>query len=203
MQVRVRAVGHVIIDDDVDTLDINATTPNVCRHQDAMFEILEILVHLDAFLLLHRSVDRNRGEVALLEELVKLDGALHRLDKNYDLVELECVEQLIELTILLVLSKLYVVLLQAMQCELGIIDVDLHRILHEFLAHGPHIIAEGGGEHHHLCGKSLHLAVASVDSLSQLGSAALKKLPTSVVASTHLLLVRRVLEYLLHIPAHV
>ena len=58
-------------------------------------------------------------------------------------------------------------LLKAVKGELGVIDVDLHRILHELLADGAHVLAERSREHHHL------------------------------------LLVRRGLEDLLHVLAHV
>ena len=48
--------------------------------------------NLDALLLLHRSMDGHRWEVALLQKLVELDGALHRLDEDYHLIELEGIE---------------------------------------------------------------------------------------------------------------
>ena len=74
-------------------------------------------------------MDGHRGEVALLQQLVELDGALDRLDEDHHLVELERVEQLVELAVLLVLSQLDVVLLQPVQSQLRVVDVDLHRVL--------------------------------------------------------------------------
>jgi len=120
---------HVIVDDNVDALNVDATAPNVRGDKNAMFEVLEVLVHLDALLLLHRGMDRHGREVALLQQLVELDRALYRLDENDHLVELERVEQLIELTVLLVFSQLDVVLLQAVQRELAVVHINLHRIL--------------------------------------------------------------------------
>ena len=76
-----------------------------------MLEVLEVLVHLDALLLLHRRVDGHRREVALLQQLVELHCALHRLDEDNDLVELQRVEQLVELAVLRILVELHVVLL--------------------------------------------------------------------------------------------
>ena len=94
-----------------------------------MLEVLEGLVELDALRVLDARVDGHRGEVALLQQLVELDGALHRLDEDDDLVELEGVEELVELAVLLVLGELDVVLLQAVQRQLRVVDVDLHRVL--------------------------------------------------------------------------
>ena len=159
---------------------------------------LEILVHLDALLLLHARMNRDRREVALLKQLVELDGALNRLDEDNHLVELERIEQLVELAVLLVLGQLDVVLrpqprwqsacmcvrlrndrkgagaggqeegpmlageriggralpppylLEAVQGELSIVHVDLHRVLHELLADDAHLWAKSGREHHHL-----------------------------------------------------
>ena len=86
-------------------------TPDVGRDEDAVLEVLEGLVHLDALLLLHRPVDGHRREVALLQQLVELDGALDGLDEDDDLVELQRVEQLVELAVLRILVELHVVLL--------------------------------------------------------------------------------------------
>ena len=104
-------------------------TPDVGRDEDAVLEVLEGLVELDALGLLDARVDGHRGEVALLQQLVELDGALHALDEDDHLVELERVEQLVELAVLLVLGELDVVLLQAVQRQLRVVDVDLHRVL--------------------------------------------------------------------------
>mmetsp|Transcript_23196 Transcript_23196/g.59619 ORF Transcript_23196/g.59619 Transcript_23196/m.59619 type:complete len:325 (+) Transcript_23196:629-1603(+) len=122
---------------------------------------------LNSLLLRHRAVDGDRGEVALGEELVELDGALDRLDEDHHLVELERIKQVVELAVLLLLAQLDVVLLKPVQRQLAVVHVDLHRILHELLAHGAHLSRERSREHHHL------------------------------------LLVRRELEDVLHVLAHV
>ena len=67
------------------------------------------------------------------------------------LVELERIQQLEELAVLLRVLQLDVVLLQPVQCQLGlVVDVDLHGILHELLADTPDVLAECGAEHHDL-----------------------------------------------------
>ena len=69
------------------------------------------------------------------------------------LVELKNIEELEELLVLLVLAELDVVLLEAVESQLGlVIHEHLHRVLHELLADGPDLLAQGGGEHHHLEG---------------------------------------------------
>jgi len=113
VQVRVARVWHVVVDDDVDALNVDAAPPDVRRDEDAVLEVLEVLVHLDPLLLLHRRVDGDRGKVALLQQLVELHRARDRLHKDDHLVELERVEQLVELPVLLVFGQLDVVLLQS------------------------------------------------------------------------------------------
>mmetsp|Transcript_23195 Transcript_23195/g.59615 ORF Transcript_23195/g.59615 Transcript_23195/m.59615 type:complete len:401 (+) Transcript_23195:292-1494(+) len=167
VQIAVRRLGHVVVDDDVDALDVDTAPPDVRRDEDAVLEVLESLVLLNSLLLRHRAVDGDRGEVALGEELVELDGALDRLDEDHHLVELERIKQVVELAVLLLLAQLDVVLLKPVQRQLAVVHVDLHRILHELLAHGAHLSRERSREHHHL------------------------------------LLVRRELEDVLHVLAHV
>lgn len=40
------SLGHVIVDDDVDALNVNAAPHQVGGHQDAFGALLELLVHL-------------------------------------------------------------------------------------------------------------------------------------------------------------
>jgi hypothetical protein len=90
-------------------------------------EFLERLESLDTLLLLETGVDDKRGEVAILEDLVQFDGALDFGNKYDDLVELECIEEIVELLVLLGLLKADVVLLKAVESELGVIvDEDFH-----------------------------------------------------------------------------
>ncbi len=37
---------HVIVDDDVDAFNVNASANQISRHQDALLALLECLVHL-------------------------------------------------------------------------------------------------------------------------------------------------------------
>ena len=53
--------------------------------EDALLELLELLVPLNALLLLQRAVHADRREVALDEQLVELVGAGRGADKDDDL----------------------------------------------------------------------------------------------------------------------
>lgn len=94
---------------------------------------------------------RDTGEVAFTQQFVQLSGSQSTLDKDDNLVELQGIEQFVELPVLLGLTELNVILLKTMKSKLSlIIDVDLKRILHEFLAYWSNILSECGAEHHHL-----------------------------------------------------
>ena len=44
MEIRVRILRHVVVEDDVDALDVHAATEQVGRHQDTLLEIFELLI---------------------------------------------------------------------------------------------------------------------------------------------------------------
>ena len=82
---------------------------------------------MKTFFLIHGSVDVDSGKVLFLEEGRERDASLNALDEDDDLVELERVEQVKELSVLLVLLDLDVVLLEAVQGQLGlVVDEDFH-----------------------------------------------------------------------------
>lgn len=71
-------------------------------------------------------MDGDTGEVALSQESVELIRSVDGFDKDADLVELELIEQVVQLSVLSVLGQLDVVLLETVQGELGlVIDVNL------------------------------------------------------------------------------
>ena len=90
-------------------------------------------------------------KVALAKNLVQLGSSKRALDEDDDLVELEIIEQVIQLAVLLAFAQFDIKLLKSVKCEFGIIvNVDLERISHEFLADRSNILREGGTEHHDL-----------------------------------------------------
>merc|ERR1719237_716083 len=151
VQVGVGVLGHVVVEDDVDALDVHAAPEEVRRHQDPLLEVLELLVAGEPLLLVHAAVDGDGREVLLDQQLRKGHAPLHAFHEDNHLVELEGVEELEELPVLLRVLELDVVLLQPVQRQLGlVVHVHLHRILHELLADGADVLAEGGAEHHDL-----------------------------------------------------
>mmetsp|Transcript_105623 Transcript_105623/g.278915 ORF Transcript_105623/g.278915 Transcript_105623/m.278915 type:complete len:452 (-) Transcript_105623:37-1392(-) len=151
VQIRVAVIGHVVVDDDVHPLDVDAAPKQVGRYHDALLELLELLVARDAVLLVQARVDGDRREIALHEKLVERYGALHRLHEDHDLVELQGVEEVVQLPVLLLLGELHVVLQQPVQRELGLlVHADLVGVLHELLAQRPRLGCHGGAEHHNL-----------------------------------------------------
>ncbi len=146
MQVGVGVFGHIVVEHDVHSLDIHTTTEKVGGDEDTSLEIFEELVSekggekrtmrvglpLKTFFLIHGSVNIDGGEVLFLEERGERDAPLHGLDEDNDLVEFERVEQIEELSVLLVLLDLDIVLLETVEGQLGfVVDEDFHGLQRE------------------------------------------------------------------------
>jgi hypothetical protein len=126
VQVGVSVLGHVVVDNDVDTFNVDSSSEQVGGHHDACLEFLELSVFLNPFFLFDSGVDAQAGEVALDQELVELGRAGNRVDEDDELVELEGVEEIDEFPVLLVLCQSHVVLLEPVEGEFGaFVDVDL------------------------------------------------------------------------------
>ena len=151
MEELIRIIREIVVDNDVDALDIDTAAEQVCRHKDASFKVLKGLVFGNTLILFQTGVNTDGGKITLREEAIKLIGTSHLRDENDNLVKLEHIKKVVELSVLFGFGKLDVVQLKAVESELGvIIDVDLHRILAELSADGSDFRAEGGAEHHHL-----------------------------------------------------
>merc|ERR1719310_1329745 len=77
VQVTVAIVWHIVVDDDVDTLDVDPTPKEVSAHHDALLELFELLVARNTLLLVEARVNGDRWETALHEQLVQSNRALH------------------------------------------------------------------------------------------------------------------------------
>mmetsp|Transcript_5571 Transcript_5571/g.12646 ORF Transcript_5571/g.12646 Transcript_5571/m.12646 type:complete len:470 (-) Transcript_5571:8-1417(-) len=151
VQVGVAVVRHVVVDDDVDPLNVNPASEQVCGDHDTFLELLELLISHNAVLLIQARVDRNGREIALHQELVQSNRPLHGLHEYDHLVEFQGIKQIVQLTVLLLLRELCVVLQQPVQGELRLlVHPDLMGVLHELFAQRPRVRAHGGAEHHHL-----------------------------------------------------
>jgi hypothetical protein len=83
----------------------------------------------------------NAGEVAFAEKFVKLSSAECALDEDDDLIELQCVEEIIEFAVLLAFTENDVVLLKTVERKLRlIIDIHFQRVAHELLADWTNIL---------------------------------------------------------------
>jgi hypothetical protein len=85
VKVRIGISGSVVVDDDVDSLDINSTTEDVGGDQNSLLERLELLVSSDSLFLGKTRVDRDRREVALAEESVEFGSAGDGFHEDADL----------------------------------------------------------------------------------------------------------------------
>merc|ERR1719272_1894725 len=91
VEVGVAVICHVVVDDNVHTLNVNATPEEVGADHDALLELFELLVAINALLLLQARVNGKRWKATLHKQLVESNGSLDRLYKNDHLVELQSV----------------------------------------------------------------------------------------------------------------
>lgn len=82
MQISVRVFRHVVVEDDVNTLNVHAATEQVRGHEDALLKVLEALVALEALLLLHCAVNGDRREVLLYEQLRECHTPLNSANED-------------------------------------------------------------------------------------------------------------------------
>ncbi len=67
VQVLIRIIREIVVDDDVDSLDINTTTEQISSNKNSLLEILEVLESTDTLLLFQTRVDADRWEIAFLK----------------------------------------------------------------------------------------------------------------------------------------
>lgn len=184
MQVGVCVSWQIIVDSNIDFLNINSTAKNVGGDADSLLEVLEFFVAFDPshhqhdvflsllrycnlpLLLVYARVNCNAGEVAIDENIVELGTPNCAPYEDDDLVEGECVEEIIQLSVFLRLAKFDVVLVQTVKSQLGfIINEQLRWVLHEFSADRANLLGKSGAEHHDLllgwCGPEDFLDIPS------------------------------------------
>ena len=59
MQIGVRVFGHIIVEHNVHAFNVHSAAEQICGHQNAFLEILELLIAAQAFLLGHLAMDGN------------------------------------------------------------------------------------------------------------------------------------------------
>lgn len=151
MEVLVSLGGEIVVDSQVDSLDINTSTKDIGGDTDSLLELLELLVSGNSLLLGNTRVHRGTGESVSIEDLRQAVSSRGRLDEDDNLVELEVVEQVAELSVLGLLLNVDIVLLETVQGQLSfVVHKNLQRRRHELLADGSDLLGQGGGKHHHL-----------------------------------------------------
>lgn len=131
MKVRIGISGSVVVDDDVDTFDIDTTTKNVGSNQNTLLESLELLVSTNSLFLRKTRVNSDRREVALSEESVEFGSTRDGFDEDADLVEFERIEEVVEFAVFGSFFETDEMLLKTVKGELLlVVDVNLEG-LHE------------------------------------------------------------------------
>lgn len=89
VEISVVILRHVVVNDDVDTFNIDASTQDVSGHHDAELEVLEFLVVFDTCILVHTAVDADRRELLVIQETVQRRGTGLTLDEDNGLIKFE------------------------------------------------------------------------------------------------------------------
>jgi hypothetical protein len=135
VKVGIGGSGHIVVDDNVDTFEVDTTTEDISGDKNTRLVFLEVVVHLQTFFLRHTTIDASRREVAFAEELVQFLATTNIVDKNDDLVEFESIQEIGKLAVLFRFSEFDVVLKKTVESEFGlIINVDFDGVLSEFTA---------------------------------------------------------------------
>ena len=170
MKVLVAAHREVVVYNQVHLLHVDAASEERGRHQDARLSLLELQEVVHSRVGSHSARQRDAGEAPRLHQLLQRHRARVRRNVDHHLIELRVVQHLREAAIL---GSLRVIgdesthllaadeeLLQAVQCQLLVVDLDAQRlhinaalrrhVLHVFHTHCLRLGRERGGEHHHL-----------------------------------------------------
>ena len=107
MQIGVCITGQIVVDGQIDTFNVDATTKDISCNADALVEFLELFVAFDAIIvrnirrdqsecsplfLADTRMHRNAWEVAFAKEFVELSSSQSAFDENDDLVKLQGVQ---------------------------------------------------------------------------------------------------------------
>lgn len=137
--------GQVVVDDEVDLLDVNASAEQIGGDEDAAGSTSELLHDVDSLSHVHVAGDAGDHELVLGQSLGQLLDSLlsvgedHALGDGHVLVELEQGSEL-----LAVLLQRDVELLDTFQGQLLVFHQNLDGGLHEVLGHLNDLWGHGG-----------------------------------------------------------
>lgn len=129
MEVGVSFLGHVVVDDEVDSFDVDASAEKIGGNQQSGTVALEKVVVFDSLFLFESGVDADGVEELGLEELSELLSTVDSVDEDDDLVEGEVIQQMGQFFELLGFLDIDKELGQTVEHELTLIDEDIDFIL--------------------------------------------------------------------------
>lgn len=95
VQIGVGTVRHIVVDDNVDSFNIDTTAKDISGNHDTLLKILERLVALDTLILAHLRVDADTGEVTVGQDAVQLVGTRDGAHKDTDLIEFQRIQEVV------------------------------------------------------------------------------------------------------------
>lgn len=95
MQILVRGVREVIVDDNIDSFNVNASSKQICGHQDTLVEIFKGFVASNSLFLFHSRMDADGREVAIIKETIQFIGTSNFGNEDDDLIEFQSIQEII------------------------------------------------------------------------------------------------------------
>ena len=131
--------------DNVDLLNINTTSQQVCTHHYAELAFLELVYDLQSLLHGHAAKACTTWKTLLCYDVIEILCPILLACEYDNLVEFGIIKQIHQFLVLLILVQLHKVLLQTVQVQFGVgIDVIFKWILHIHLANLLRVIRESG-----------------------------------------------------------
>jgi hypothetical protein len=87
MEVGVRFIRHIVIDDDVDFFKVNSSAEYVGGDHNSFLEFFELFIFHDSFFLFKAGVDGDGGEIAPTKEVIQVYSSLDGRNKDNNLIE--------------------------------------------------------------------------------------------------------------------
>ena len=92
MQVGIGSLRHVIIDDQIDSLDINSSGQQISSDDDSLLALLKLVIELNSLSLGQIRVDCEGLKSHVLEDLVQELGSVDLRAEDDNLVEADLLE---------------------------------------------------------------------------------------------------------------
>jgi len=134
VEIGVSLSREVVVDNQVDSLNIDTSAEKIGGHQQSGSVGLEEVIVLDSFFLFELRVNADRVEEFLSEKFCKFLGSVDSVDEDDHLVEGQSVEQVSKFFKFLVFVDVDIELGQSVENELSFIDEDFCFLLQKLFA---------------------------------------------------------------------